>query len=97
MDGFQANPEGLMQKGKNITSIYNGYAEQKGNVDKTADRVAQAWNGADSAGYVTAIHSYDEDFKKLGEILAQMGDILYRHGARLAESRDAMRQAADRL
>lgn len=95
--GFQANPEGLMQKGKNITSIYDGYMTQKNNVDRTSERVAQAWEGADSAGYVSAIKSYDEDFKKLGEVLAQMGDILYRHGARLADSRDAMRQAASRL
>lgn len=95
--GFQANPEGLMQKGKNVTSIFEGYMTQKENVDKTADRVAQAWDGADSAGYVSAIHSYDEDFKKLGEVLEKMGDILYRHGARLADSRDALRQAADRL
>lgn len=95
--GFQANPEGLMQKGKSVTSIFEGYMTQKENVDKTADRVAQAWDGADSAGYVSAIHSYDEDFKKLGEVLEKMGDILYRHGARLADSRDALRQAADRL
>ena len=97
MNGFQANPEGLMEKGKRITTIYNEYMVEKGNVDKTTDRIASAWQGADSAGYVSQIHSYDADFKKLGEVLAQIGDILYRHGNRLASSRDAIRQAASRL
>lgn len=95
--GFQANPEGLMEKGKRITTIYEGYVAQKEVVYRTADKIATAWAGADSAGYVSAIRSYDEDFKKLGVVLAQMGDILYRHGARLADSRDAIRQAASRL
>ena len=36
----------------------------------------------------------EADFKKLGEVIAQMGDILYRHGSRLAESRDSIRNAA---
>lgn len=97
MNGFQANPEGLMEKGRKITVIYTEYMTEKGNVDKTTDRIATAWQGADSAGYVTQIHSYDADFKKLGEVLAQIGDILYRHGSRLANSRDAIRQAASRL
>ena len=97
MNGFQANPEGLMEKGNRITSIYNEYMVEKGNIDKTTDRIATAWQGADSAGYVSQIHSYDGDFKKLGEVLAQIGDILYRHGSRLASSRDAIKQAASRL
>ena len=33
MNGFEANPEGLMEKGKKVTSIYEGYMVQKGNVD----------------------------------------------------------------
>lgn len=97
MNGFQANPEGLMQKGSRITTIYNEYMVEKGNVDKTTDKIATAWQGADSAGYVSQIHSYDADFKKLGEVLAQIGDILYRHGSRLAQSRDSIRDAASRL
>lgn len=97
MNGFQANPEGLMEKGNKIKTIYNEYMSEKNNVDKTTDRIATAWQGADSAGYVTQIHSYDADFKKLGEVIAQIGDILYRHGSRLASSRDAIKQAAGRL
>ena len=97
MNGFQANPEGLMQKGSRITTIYNEYMVEKGNVDKTTDKIATAWQGADSAGYVSQIHSYDADFKKLVEVLAQIGDILYRHGSRLAQSRDSIRDAASRL
>lgn len=97
MNGFQANPEGLMDKGKRITEIYNNYMVEKQNVDKTADEIAAAWSGADAAGYITQIHSYDADFKKLGEVLAQIGDILYRHGSRLASSRDTITQIASRL
>ena len=96
-DGFQANPEGLIQKGKNVTAIYDGYLEQKGNVDKTTDRIEREWVGADSTGCITAIRGYDEDFKKLGEVLERIGDIIYRHGMRLAESRDTIKQAATKI
>lgn len=97
MNGFQANPEGLMEKGSRVTNIYNEYMVEKSNVDKTTENVATAWQGADSAGYVSQIRSYDADFKKLGDVIAQIGDILYRHGSRLASSRDAIKQAASRL
>ena len=97
MNGFEANPEGLMDKGRKVTEIYNEYMVEKRNVDNTTDKISTAWQGADSAGYVTQIHSYDGDFKKLGEVIAQIGDILYRHGSRLASSRDAIKQAASRL
>ena len=97
MNGFEANPEGLMEKGKKVTSIYEGYMVQKWNVDNTKGKVSTAWAGADSAGYVSAIDSYDADFKQLGAVIAQIGDILYRHGSRLAQSRDAIRSAASRL
>ncbi len=95
--GFQANPEGLITKGNSVTSIYDGYIVQKDKIYETADRVAKAWTGADSAGYVTAIHSYEEDFKKLGAVLEQIGQILIKHGTRLADSRDAIRNIASRL
>ena len=95
--GFEANPEGLMNKGKTITEIYEAYTATKNEVQATADKISSAWNGADSAGYVTAIHSYDEDFKQLATVLAKIGDILYRHGARLADSRDAIKAAASKL
>ena len=97
MDGFQANPEGLMSKGKRIIEIYEGYMSQKKNVDNTKNKVTSAWTGADSTGCVTAIESYDTDFKLLGSIIAQIGDILYRHGNRLAQSRDAIANAASNL
>lgn len=97
MNGFQANPEGLMQMGKNLTSIYEGYGVQMDNVYKTSDKIANLWAGADGAGYISAMHSYKEDFDKLGVVLAQLADIVYRHGSRLAGSRDAIRNAASRL
>ena len=97
MNGFEADPEGIIAKGNSIINIYNGYMAEKNNVSKTTDEIATAWEGADSAGYVSAIHGYDEDFKKLGEVLAQLGEILRRHGERLASSRDAIRSAASRL
>ena len=95
--GFEANPEGLMEKGKQVTGIFDRYMVEKRNVDTAKEQVKQAWAGADSAGYVTAIESYEADFKKLGEVIAQIGDILYRHGSRLAESRDSIRNAAAKL
>ncbi len=97
MDGFQANPEGVMSKGKRITEIYEGYMAQKKNVDNTKNKVTSAWTGADSTGCVTAIESYNADFVQLGNVIAQIGDILYRHGNRLAQSRDAIANAAGNL
>ena len=95
--GFEANPEGLMKKGRDVTGIFERYMAEKANVDKAKEEVKNAWTGADSAGYVTAIESYEADFKKLGDVIAQIGDILYRHGSRLADSRDAIRNAAAKL
>lgn len=96
-DGFQANPEGLIQKGKNISTIYNGYIEQKEEVNNIAERVERAWTGADSTGYITSIRSYDKDFQEMGEVIEKIGDIIYRHGLRLTDSRDAIQKAATRL
>lgn len=95
--GFQANPEGLITKGKAVTSVYEGYSVQKSKIYEIADVVAKAWTGPDCAKYVEAIHSYEEDFKKLGVVLAQIGEILERHGIRLAQSRDSIASIASRL
>jgi len=96
-NGFEANPEGLVERGKRITSIYESYVAEKENVSKTSDRIASAWTGADSSGYVTQIHSYDADFKQLGEVLEKLGAIVHRHGVRLVDSRDSIKSAANRL
>ncbi len=97
MNGFEANPEGLMDKGTKVNGLFQNYVSEKEAVARTTDAIKDAWSGADSAGYVTAIHSYDADFNKLGQILEQMSEIMYKHGARLAESRDAIKQASSRL
>lgn len=91
------DPEQVIVRGNNITTIYDEYVALKNAVLKTTQEVESAWEGADSAGYVTAIHSYDEEFKKLGEIIAQLGDIIHRHGNRVANSRDEIRNLASRL
>ena len=97
MNGFEANPEGLMDKGKKVIEYYTDYMKQKTAADKTTDRIAAGWSGADANGSVTAIRSYDETYKLLGETIQKIGDILYRHGARLANSRDAIVTAAEKL
>ena len=97
MDGFQANPEELVDKGNRIIGIYERYMEEKANVDRAKERVKDAWAGADATGYVTAIEGYDETFKELGEILNQIGNIIYRHGSRLAESRNTIANIANKL
>ena len=68
------DPEQVIARGNNIRSIYEDYLLQKQAVMKTTEEVETAWEGADSAGYVSAIHSYDDDFKKLGEVIAQLGN-----------------------
>ena len=91
------DPEQVIARGNNIRSIYEDYLLQKQAVMKTTEEVETAWEGADSAGYVSAIHSYDDDFKKLGEVIAQLGEILHRHGTRVANSRDQIRNLSSRL
>ena len=95
--GFEANPEGLMDKGTEVNGIFERYMIEKGNVDTAKNRVTEAWSGADSAGFVTAIEGYEDDFKQLGEVIAQLGKIIYNHGNRLAESRENLRSSAARL
>lgn len=97
MNGFSANPEGLIQKGKSIVSIYENYNAERQNVGNTTDRIASAWEGADSTGYVSQIHGYDADFQQLGAVIERIGNILDQHGQRLVNSRDAIRDAASRL
>jgi len=95
--GFEANPEGLIAKGQAVKTIYDGYEAQKSNVYRTANEVTSAWSGADSAGYVSAIQSYEGDFRQLGVVISQIADILESHGRRLANSRDSIKAAAARL
>lgn len=96
-NGFTADPEGLMAKGKRVNELFEAYVNEKNAVAKTTDAIKSAWSGADSGGYITAIHSYDADFQKLAQILEQMSNIMYTHGSRLASSRDAIKDAASRL
>ena len=95
--GFEANPEGLMEKGNAVKNIYSKYMDAFKAAWTAKEQVKSAWEGADSAGYISAIDGYEADFKKLGEVVAQLGDILYRHGSRLADSRDAIKAAAAKL
>ena len=91
---FQADPEGLMEKGKRIVELYNRYMAEKKKISDTTDDVESAWDGADSGSFITAIKGYDEDFKKLGEIINKIGSIATRHGERLRNSRDNIKAAA---
>ncbi len=91
------DPEQVMARGRNVKAIYDEYLNIRNSIMNTTQEIESAWEGADSAGYVTAIHSYDDDFKLLGETIAQLGDILYRHGNRTAQSRDSIMNIASRL
>lgn len=95
--GFEANPEGLIQKGNDVVKIYSDYSAERSVIDSTVNRVEEAWTGSDSEGYVSQIHSYDEDFKLLGETINRIGEILGTHGQSLVDRRDAVRAAASRL
>lgn len=97
MNGFEANPEGIMAKGNRVREIYNNYVTEKNKVDSTVDRIGVAWKDAASNMYISTIHSYDGDFRQLGAVIAQLGDILARHGQRLASSRDALESIASNL
>lgn len=97
MNGFEANPEGLIAKGNNVRDIYNNYVTEKNKVNNTVDRIGVAWKDAASNMYISTIHSYEGDFRQLGAVISQLGDILARHGQRLASSRDALADIAGRL
>ena len=97
MNGWQADPEGIMNLASQIRNTYNAYMREKAQMFRTIDEVSSAWAGADAAGYVSQANSYEPDFKKLGEIVEQISVILDDHGRRLAESRDNIKSAAGRL
>lgn len=97
MNGWQADPEGIMNLASQIKNTYSAYMGEKSQLFNTINEVSSAWAGADAAGYVTQASSYEPDFKKLGEIVEQISAILDDHGRRLAESRDNIKNAAGRL
>lgn len=97
MNGWQADPEGIMNLASQIKSTYSAYMSEKSQLFNTINEVSSAWAGADAAGYVSQASSYEPDFKKLGEIVEQISEILNDHGRRLAESRDNIKIAAGRL
>lgn len=97
LNGFQANPEGLIQRGNDIKQVFTDYDNERVKVGQTIDNVAASWEGADSSGYVSQIHSYDADFQKLGTVIERIGIVLNQHGQRLAKTRDGIRNAASRL
>ena len=97
MNGWQADPEGIMNLGSQIKNTYSADMSEKSQLFNTINEVSSAWAGADAAGYVTQASSYEPDFKKLGEIVEQISAILDDHGRRLAESRDNIKSAAGRL
>ncbi len=94
---LRIDPEKVMTRGNNIKRIYEKYNALMKEVENTKDAVGSAWEGADSAGYLSAIESYKEDFKKLGEVIEQLGDITYRAGQRGADSRDMIKAASAKL
>lgn len=97
MQGFEANPEGLMAKGNAVREVYNNYVAEKNKVNNTVDRIGVAWKDAASNSYIATIHSYEGDFRQLGAVISQLGDIMTRHGQRLASSRDALQDIASNL
>ncbi len=97
INGFQADPEGLINKGDRIKKIFDNYTIIKNRIYEIVNNIASSWTGADSAGYVEAIRGYEVHFKNLGAIIQQIADILFRHGQRMASSRDAIKNAASRL
>ena len=97
MNGWQADPEGIMNLASQIKNTYSAYMGEKSQLFNTINEVSSAWAGADAAGYVTQASSYEPDFKKLGEIVEQISAILDDHGRRLAESTDNIKNAAGRL
>lgn len=97
MNGWQADPEGIMNLASQIRNTYNEYMSEKVKLFNVIDEVSSVWAGADAAGYVSQATSYEPDFRKLGEIVEQISVILGDHGHRMAEARDNIESAAGRL
>jgi len=97
MNGFQANPEELIAKGNRIKEVSEGYFGEKTKIYNTGEKISQAWTGADSSGYLSKLNEYEPDFKKLGEALQAIGEILTSHGTKLANTRDEIASMASRI
>ena len=91
------DPEQVMARGRNVKSIFDEYLAEKKAIDGIKQEIASAWEGADGAGYITAMNGYDADFNLMGETINQLGDILYRHGSRTAQSRDNRMNLSSKL
>ena len=97
MANYSADPEQLISKGNKIERIYDDYMNEKKKVYATADKVATAWNDEAGRKYVDTLHSYEEDFEKLGVVGKQLGEILKRHGTRLVNSRENLTSMASKI
>lgn len=97
MNGFEANPEELIAKGNRINTISNNYFDEKSKIYSTGEKIATAWQGADSSNYLNKLNEYEPEFKKLGDALTRISEILTKHGQNLVNTRDEIRNAASRL
>ena len=58
MNGFQANPEELIAKGNRINTISNNYFDEKSKIYSTGEKIATAWQGADSSNYLNKLKDH---------------------------------------
>ena len=54
MNGWQADPEGIMNLASQIRNTYNAYMSEKAQMFRTIDEVSSAWAGADASASVGA-------------------------------------------
>ncbi len=94
---IKSDPEGLISKGNKIVSLANNYISEEKNVYDVAGRITSAWDDETSRKFVEVIRSYEDDFKRLGEVVEQLGDIIKKHGVRLRNSRDNLTDIASNI
>ena len=96
-DGFMADPERVMDKGAAVKSLADACLDEFDNVETETTKIGNAWDDDASKTYINQIKGYRNTFSELQKQIAYIGQVLDRHGNRLAEDRDGLSRKAEDL
>jgi uncharacterized protein YukE len=96
-DGFMADPERVMDKGAAVKSLADACLDEFDNLESETTKIGNAWDDSASKAYINQIKSYRSTFLELQTKIDYIGQVLDRHGNRLAEDRDGLSKQAEDL
>ncbi len=97
LDGFNAFPERIVDKGDNVKNIAHKCLSLLDDLNTEGQNISKAWEDESCKRYLAQINSYRTKFETLQVEMDKIGNILIRHGERLIESRDKLSARADEI